>query len=57
MVWVYDHYKDFNSFSPGVVFVRQNLTTPYFFHTRRVRYLALYGWENDNLAYLFVCVR
>ena len=24
MLWIYDHYKYFNSFSAGVVFIRQN---------------------------------
>ena len=27
MLWVYDHYKGFNSFSAGTVFMRQNLTS------------------------------
>ena len=27
MLWVYDNYKYFNSFSSGTVFVRQNLTS------------------------------
>ena len=27
MLWVYDHYKYFNSFSAGTVFMRLNLTT------------------------------
>ena len=26
MLWVYGHYKSFNSFSVGTVFRRQNLT-------------------------------
>ena len=26
MLWVYDHYKYFNSVSGGTVFIRQNLT-------------------------------
>ena len=27
MLWVYSHYKYFNSFSAGTVFIRQNLTS------------------------------
>ena len=27
MLWVYGHYKYFNSFSAGIVFIRQNLTS------------------------------
>ena len=27
MLWVYGHYKCFNSFSAGTVFIRQNLTS------------------------------
>ena len=27
MLWVYDHYKYFNSFSAGAVVIRQNLTS------------------------------
>ena len=29
MLWVYGHCKHFNSFSAGVVFIRQNLTSAY----------------------------
>ena len=27
MLWVYGHYKYFNYFSPGIVFIRENLTS------------------------------
>ena len=27
MLWVYDHYKYFYSYSAGIVFIRQILTT------------------------------
>ena len=29
MLWVYDHYNSFNSFSAGTVFRRQNLTSTF----------------------------
>ena len=29
MLWVHGHYKYFNSFSAGTVFIRHNLTSAY----------------------------
>ena len=41
MLWVYDHYKYFNSFSAEIVFIRQNMMYKDSPRTERVNVGAL----------------
>ena len=48
MLWVYGHYKYFNSFSAGTIFIRQNLTSTDVWFWRIKTIPALTGLNLDN---------
>ena len=50
MLWVYDHFTYFNSFSAKTVFIRQNLTYKDDLRTKRVN---IVGRNSDSVLDIF----
>ena len=55
MLWVYGHYKYFNSFSAGTVFIRQNLTSVDVRFWRIKTVPALKGSRSDTTNTYMTC--